>query len=129
MIQILSEGYYYLVVIRSFTRDHWTVRECREGGYSQTAESENTAQSNLLCPWLMKTPNIWDWEKQKSPVCDDIGHCTADEESVHVHGTSWVHRVIPLGHCRVSTLLGETGSGEVKETSKGTLTKPWTGLH
>ena len=74
------------------------IRERGDGRYVQTTESKHTAQSNFLCPWLMKTPNVWDWEKQKSPICDDVGHRVTDEESVDVHSTGWVSRFVPLGY-------------------------------
>lgn len=79
------------------------IRKGKEGGCLQTTKSKNAAQSNLLCPWLMKTPYIWDWEKEKSPICDYTGYRIADEESVDVHGTSRVRRLIPLKECWIST--------------------------
>lgn len=87
-------------------------------GYLQTSESENTAQSNFLRPWLMKTPNVRDWENQESPVRDDIGHCIADEESVDIHGTSWVRGFIPLGHDRVSILIEKDAVKEDKRPAE-----------
>ena len=68
-----------------------------EGDWSlQSTKPKNTAQSNLLCPSLMKTPYVWDWEKQKTPIGDDIGYRIADEECVDVHGTSRVRGLVPL---------------------------------
>lgn len=90
------------------------IRESEDFRYLQATESKNAAQSNLLRSWLMKTPNVRDWENQKSPVRDDIGHRIADEESVDIHGTSWVHGLIPLGHGRVSILNEEDAVKEEK---------------
>lgn len=45
----------------------------------------------------MKTPDEWDWENEKSPICDDIGNRIADKECVDVHRTSRVYGFIPLG--------------------------------
>ena len=71
-------------------------RKVRRERCLQATESKDTAQSNLLCPWLMKTPYVWDGEDQKRPVCDDVGYGIADEESVDVDCTSRVRRLIPL---------------------------------
>ena len=44
----------------------------------------------------MKTPYVWDWEKQKTPVSDDVGDRIADEKCVDVHGTGRFRGLIPL---------------------------------
>ena len=80
------------------------IGEREDRRYLQTTESKNTAQSNFLRPWLVKTPYVRDWENQESPVRDDIGYRIADEECVDIHGTSWVRGLIPLGRARVSIL-------------------------
>ena len=83
------------------------IRRCEESGRLQTTQSKNTAQRDFLCPWLMKTPNVWDWETQKSPICDNIGYRIADKKSVDVHGTGRVRRLIPLENLWFSAFPSE----------------------
>ena len=72
-------------------------KSCEKRGCLQTTQSKDTAQCYLLCLSLMKTPDEWDWENEKSPICDDIGNRIADKECVDVHRTSRVYGFIPLG--------------------------------
>lgn len=55
----------------------------------------------------MEAPYVRDWEEQKSPIRDDVGHRITNKESVDVHGTRRVCRLVPLRDCSVSASLSE----------------------
>lgn len=72
------------------------IRRACEDKYIQATESEHTTQCNLLCPTLVETPYIWNWEEEKRPISNDVRDGVADKESVDVHGACRVHRFVPL---------------------------------